>query len=140
MSALDDLAARDLLHRASGARESAYAPYSGFAVGAAVLFDDGEIVSGANVENASFSATICAERVALTTGIVSGHHRVRAIAVVTSQRVTPPCGVCLQVISEFADADTAIVMDDGGAPVIQLFSQLLGSPFQPASGVLRRQS
>ncbi len=86
------------------ARACAYAPYSKFAVGAAVLAEDGRIFGGANVENASYSLTICAERAAVFAAIGQGARRLRAIALVSATGA-PPCGACRQVLSEFTKED-----------------------------------
>lgn len=105
-----------LLMAATEARERAYAPYSGnFKVGAAVLTEDGAIFSGCNIENASFGATICAERVAIFKAVCEGHRKIRALAVVAqSIEPVPPCGLCLQVISEFGyDADVIMANTRG---------------------------
>ena len=92
-----------LVDAAKAARENAYAPYSGFTVGAAVLTGSGRIFAGCNVENASFGASICAERVAIATAVAAGEREVRGIAIVTdTPATTPPCGMCLQVLAEFA--------------------------------------
>jgi cytidine deaminase len=96
-----------LLDAAKQARQNAYAPYSGYNVGAAVLDDRGRIHSGCNVENASFGATICAERAAVANMIAEGGKKIKAAAVLTEDGGTP-CGLCLQVLSEFA-ADPAAV-------------------------------
>lgn len=100
-----------MLAIATQAAENAYAPYSGFRVGAALLFDDGTIVSGCNVENASFGLTSCAERNALFTAIGAGGSQRRIVAVtVTNLNDAPsaPCGACRQVLSEFVSADAVI--------------------------------
>jgi len=87
---------------AKRASENAYAPYSNFPVGAAVLTEDGEIYTGANVENASYGLTICAERNAIFQAIAKGTRRIRALAIYTpTQSSTPPCGACRQVLNEF---------------------------------------
>ena len=93
---------KKLLAEAKRVREFAYAPYSQFAVGAAVLGASGEIYGGCNIENASFSVTNCAERTAIFKAISSGEDDILAIAVI-AEGVTPvaPCGACRQVISEF---------------------------------------
>ncbi len=101
----------ELLAAAREAQASAYAPYSNFAVGAAVLLSDGAIYRGCNVENASFGLTICAERVALFNAVSDGRIDIAAIAVVTSApKLCKPCGACRQVIAEFSQADNPIVI------------------------------
>jgi len=97
-------------------REYAYAPYSGgFKVGAAVLTQDGKIFTGCNVENASFGATVCAERVAVFKAISEGYRQIRAVAIAAeSLEPVPPCGECLQVLSEFGpDADVIMANTTG---------------------------
>lgn len=92
-----------LAQAARAARAHAYAPYSGYAVGAAVLTDDGQVVAGCNVENASYGLSVCAERVAVFRAIAAGARRLVAAAVCTPDGGTP-CGACRQVLLEFADA------------------------------------
>lgn len=92
-----------LIEAAIKARENAYVPYSDFKVGAAVLMEDDSIVSGCNIENASYGATNCAERTAIFTAIANGHKRIKAVAVIGDEHnYTYPCGICRQVIVEFA--------------------------------------
>ena len=92
----------ELLAAAAAARERAYAPYSRFAVGAALLCDDGTVVRGVNVENASYGMTMCAERTAVFAAVANGRTGFRAIAVAGPPGVTtPPCGACRQVLAEF---------------------------------------
>lgn len=96
---------------ATRAAENAYAPYSGFRVGAALLLDDGTTVTGCNVENVSYGLTICAERSALVRAISerSSNIRVKAIAVTNlNHAASPPCGACRQVLSEFVTEDATI--------------------------------
>jgi len=90
--------------------DSAYAPYSKFRVGAALLCEDGSIVTGVNVENRSFGLTICAERNAATTAVTMGKTSFIALAISTPDSVEPtgPCGACRQVISEFMKPDTPV--------------------------------
>ncbi|MGV3024374.1 cytidine deaminase [Clostridium thermobutyricum] len=93
-----------LIKEAIKARENAYCPYSNFKVGAAVLFEDGEIYTGCNIENASFGATICAERTAIFTAVSKGNTKLKAIALIGDLNgYTYPCGMCRQVMSEFAE-------------------------------------
>ena len=100
-----------LLAAAHDALASAYAPYSNFPVGAAVLLSDGTIVHGCNIENASFGMTVCAERVAIFQAVSNGRLDIAAVAVVTNgPKVGTPCGACRQVISEFSPADNPIIV------------------------------
>lgn len=95
---------KDLFEHARNAQKKAYAPYSKFFVGAAVRFKNGKIYSGCNIENASFGATVCAERVALLKAISEGERaaEIEALCLVTSTaKGDVPCGMCLQVMSEF---------------------------------------
>ncbi len=102
---------RALLDLAIQARENAYAPYSGFRVGAALLCTDGRVFCGVNIENASYPATICAERAAFSAAVSAGVKEFSAIAVAggkgeTADPCVAPCGVCRQVMAEFCPADT----------------------------------
>jgi cytidine deaminase len=93
----------ELLQAARQARTRAYAPYSNFHVGAAVLGGNGKIYSGCNVENASFGLTCCAERNAIFAMIAAGENRIEEVLVIgESEEFLPPCGACRQVIAEFA--------------------------------------
>ncbi len=96
-----------LIAQAIAARERAYAPYSHYRVGAAVLTADGRVFTGCNVENAVYPLTICAERVAITKAISEGAREIVAVAVVTENGGTP-CGSCRQVIREFSQPETPI--------------------------------
>jgi len=92
----------DLIKAATDVRENAYAPFSKFKVGSALLTDDGSIVVGCNVESASYGLTVCAERVAIWKAISVGKTKIRRIAVVAdTEELTPPCGACRQIIWEF---------------------------------------
>ena len=100
---------KKLIREALEAQKKAYVPYSKFRVGAAVLTEDGEIFSGCNIEIASLSPTICAERTAIFKAISEGNRKIKAIAVVGDSNFTYPCGVCRQVIREFGRDATIIV-------------------------------
>ena len=119
------------LRLAQNARINAYAPYSGFKVGAAVVISSGKIYTGCNVENSSYGATICAERNAVTAAIAAeGRTRIEMVAVFTdSNPPSPPCAVCLQVLAEFAYPDTLMVLSSGTEEVRMKFSELLPKPF-----------
>jgi len=102
-----------LIQAALQARHHAYTPYSHYRVGAAVLLASGAIIAGCNVENASYPATICAERVALTSAVAQGHKDFVAIAVATSNGGTP-CGICRQVMAELGPEMKVYISDDAG--------------------------
>jgi cytidine deaminase len=100
-----------LLRAARSARKNAHAPYSRFAVGAAIISSSGKTYKGANVENASFGATICAERAAILAAVTNGDSKFKAIAVVADGKKPPiPCGACLQVMAEFCGPDFLIIL------------------------------
>jgi cytidine deaminase len=103
----------DLIARAHAARHRAYAPYSHYPVGAALLAASGEIYQGANVENAAYPTGMCAERAALFTAVSHGEREFIAIAVVTENGGTP-CGACRQALSEFGLETTVVVADAEG--------------------------
>jgi len=115
------------------AAQRAYAPYSRFAVGAAVLCADGRIYTGANVENASFGLSICAERNAIFRAVADGARRIDAVVVYTpTGDATPPCGACRQVLSEFGvDALVVCCSDDDAADRRYRLAELLPDAFGP---------
>lgn len=101
---------KKLIALANEAKKKAYAPYSNFCVGAAVLMEDGTIFTGSNVENASYGATICAERTAIVKAISEGKRRIQKVIVVSDRdSYIYPCGGCRQVIGEFSDAETEMI-------------------------------
>lgn len=104
---------RELVRAAVEAREKAYAPYSGFRVGAALLTRSGRVFTGANVENASYGLSVCAERVAAFKAVAEGEREFEAIAVATGNGVLP-CGACRQVLNEFGPDMRVIVADAEG--------------------------
>ena len=122
----------ELVQQAIEVRERAYAPYSKFHVGAALLTDDGQLFVGANVENASYGLTICAERNAIAAAVSSGARKFTQIAVVSGPGASM-CGACRQVLVEFADDTTEILLADAsGKYRIQHIQDLLPGAFDPA--------
>jgi cytidine deaminase len=128
---LDPSAASDLLRRAREARRNAYAPYSDFPVGAALLAGDGRVFTGVNVENASFGLTICAERTAAAKAVSEGVRGFRAVAVVGPQDDVPctPCGSCRQFLHELGSGMLVVTAGDGGGPRITPLRELLPGAF-----------
>jgi cytidine deaminase len=126
----DDLAR--LVAEAMAASRLAYCPYSQFRVGAAVLTDSGEIVTGCNVENASYGLTICAERNAIFQAVSRGSRAVRAVAVYTpTPSPTAPCGACRQVIYEFGPDAVVVSACDGPDTSRWSVAELLPGAFGP---------
>ena len=130
---MDDATAKLLLKRARAAMEHAYIPYSGFAVGAALITADGAIFSGANIENASYPLTCCAERTAVYAAINAGHTEIVAIAVTAAKVPTvTPCGGCRQVLNEFkpSGSDMTVILD-GPEMTMMTLADLLPRAFGP---------
>ena len=126
---------KELIDAAILAQANAYAPYSGFKVGAALLCEDGEVFTGANVENSSFGLTNCAERSALFAAISAGKRAFKAIAIVGGKDgeiggFCPPCGACRQALAEFSPAgDLQIILFDGQSEKALPLSALLPESF-----------
>jgi cytidine deaminase len=120
----------DLIAKAMEARKKAYAPYSHFAVGAALLAKSGRVYTGCNVENASYGLSICAERTAVFKAVSEGERDFEAIAVVTEKGVTP-CGACRQVLMEFGEDIQVIVADEAGEYRVFGLQELLPEAFTP---------
>ncbi|MEM6472194.1 MAG: cytidine deaminase [Planctomycetota bacterium] len=129
---MTELKSRDierLIRAATEARDQAYAPHSHFYVGAAVWIPGGEIIAGCNVENASYSLSICAERVAVSTAVAQGHRQFQSIAIASDGGVSP-CGACRQFLSEFGIDLQVITVDVlTGQKQIRKLSQLLPDAF-----------
>ena len=121
-----------LIQEAYKAVKYTYSPYSHFGVGAALLTNDGKIYHGANIENASYGATICAERTAVVKAVSSGHKNFKAIAIVTNDHksIPYPCGMCRQVLSEFAPDILVIVATSETEYKAVKLSELLPYPFE----------
>ena len=121
---------QELYQQARKAAENAYAPYSGYKVGSALKCRDGSIYTACNVENASYSLTICAERNAIFKAISEGKREFEAIAIyVDSEKTFAPCGACRQVLMEFAP-DLQVVYNDGKGLVVRNLGELLPGSFQ----------
>jgi cytidine deaminase len=121
----------DLVRRAREVRRRAYAPYSRYAVGAALLAENGEVFEGVNVENAAYPAGICAERAALFHALIHGQQRFQAIAVV-SRNGGSPCGSCRQVLSEFGTEILVLIADEHGEIMRRMtVAELLPASFGP---------
>ncbi|MFO7676592.1 MAG: cytidine deaminase [bacterium] len=120
-----------LLRAARLAAARAHAPYSGFRVGAAVLDERGRVHAGANVENASYGLTVCAERAAVSRMVAAGGRRVAAVLVFADTgTLTPPCGACLQVLAEFGENPRVVLANDRQVERARL-RDLLPRPFRP---------
>jgi len=119
-----------LLHQARAAAARAYAPFSNLKVGAAVLTAKGRIFSGCNVENSSYGLTVCAERVAVFKAVSAGRRDIRAMLVYAdTPKLTPPCGACLQVITEFSE-NPEVVLSNGHSAKTYRLKELLPLGFR----------
>jgi cytidine deaminase len=136
MSKLSDETVERLLSAASAARANAWAPYSGFAVGAAVVDGDGHIHVGCNVENASYGLTVCAERNAVAAAVATGRRDLEGLVVVTpTSPPATPCGACRQVMAEFGDFPVILANPEGERRVsstVDLLPQAFSSKFLEA--------
>ncbi len=127
----DRASVQDLIERAREARHGAYAPYSEYPVGAALLARSGQVFEGANVENAAYPTSMCAERIAAFTAVTHGERAFEAIAIVT-QNGGAPCGSCRQVLSEFGGELLVIVADvDGKIHLETKLKDLIPHAFGP---------
>ncbi len=127
---------KELVALAEQARERSYCPYSGFAVGAALLCADGAVFTGCNIENAAFGPSVCAERTAIFKAISEGHRDFKALAVAGGaagspvERECPPCGVCRQVLREFCGDDFPVHLSDGNSVRTLTLAALLPESFR----------
>lgn len=125
---------QQLLHTARDFGTRAYVPYSHFPVGAAVLVEDGSIIGGVNIENASYPLTICGERSAVATAASRGYRTIHAVAISAPKApATTPCGACRQVLNEFKPeaGDMLVLLDEGDAWQETTLAALLPSAFGP---------
>jgi cytidine deaminase len=122
--------AGELLEAALRVRHNAHAPYSHFKVGAALETEDGQIITGCNVENATYGLTVCAERVAIFKAISEGHRRfVRVAVVADTEEPTPPCGACRQLLWEFGGNLEVVLGNLHGEKARYRMKELLPHPF-----------
>src|SRR5579875_1789427 len=129
---LDQDAQDRLVTAARDAMRLAYAPYSHYPVGAALLLDDGRIIAAANIENAAYPVSLCAERAAVATALAAGGRRFRAVAVASrGDPPAPPCGACRQVLAEFNPDLWVLVAGTSGAATLHRLSALLPLSFGP---------
>lgn len=128
---LDFMSQSQLVESALSVRKQAYAPYSKFLVGAALLTEDGTVFTGTNVENASYGLTICAERVAACSAVAAGHRKIKAVAVATAGGASP-CGACRQFLAEFGGSMDVYLVDADKPDTVKHFSlaDLLPEQFQ----------
>lgn len=120
-----------LAAEALAARRNAYAPYSRFKVGAALLTDSGQVVRGCNVENASFGLSLCAERNAITTALTAGQRSYVAMAIATgTSPPAPPCGMCLQFLVEFCVDLPLLLVNEAGERKRARLKKLMSRPFR----------
>ncbi len=131
MAKLSDRRIEQLALAAVDACGRAYAPYSRFEVGAAILLEDGQVIAGCNVENASYGLSLCAERSAAAAAVAAGHRKWRGVAIASVGGV-PPCGACRQFLAEFGlDVPIILVNLIDGARKVCHLSDLLPSSFGP---------
>lgn len=126
---------RELMELAFNAAENAYAPYSHFRVGAALTTKDGKVYTGANIENASYGATVCAERTALWKAVLDGYREFDALAVAAigpdgRTAEAPPCGICRQALAEFSERSLTVLYGSPDAPERTTLQALLPASFR----------
>lgn len=131
MRKIHEFEVKNMLRMADEAKERAYAPYSKFKVGVCLKGGSGAYYMGANIENASYSATVCAERAAMYKAVYDGEKEFDAIAIISDSKTsTMPCGVCRQVLSEFCDGEMPVICaSSDGEYIVMALSDLFPAPF-----------
>lgn len=142
LNAMNEIDYKELIKKAIEARSFAYVPYSNFRVGASVLTEDNKIYNGCNIENASFGATNCAERTAIFKAVSEGKSKIKAIAVIgRKDEFTYPCGICRQVISEFGDENTIVILAKNADEYeVKTLEEILPGAFTKKDLNIRRQN
>lgn len=132
MRQIHDIEINNMLEKAKMAMERAYAPFSGFTVGACLKGATGAYYLGANIENSSFGATICGERVSLARAVYEGERELEALAVISSgDEIATPCGICLQALAEFCNGDMPVICaNKSGQYEVFSFLDLCPKPFK----------
>lgn len=121
----------ELIERAKKALQNSYSPYSKFKVGAAALTQSGNVYTGCNIENSSYGASICAERVAISKAVSNGENNIVKIAIVSSSGLkTPPCGICRQFMSEFMDSKAIVITEQYGDIFTETIAEILPNAFK----------
>ncbi|MFV2013997.1 MAG: cytidine deaminase [Candidatus Heimdallarchaeota archaeon] len=139
---MEDSETRILIQQAIEAKNRAYAPYSNFRVGAALLTDKDQMFQGCNIENISFSPTVCAERTAIFSAIVQGNNKFKAIAIASDDvQFSSPCGVCRQVLSEFVSQDFIIILINSSNQSKKMrFQDFFPLPFSPSKSIGKKKT
>lgn len=128
---MSEIDLKTLRQRAIDASNESHSPYSKAKVGSAIVTSDGKVFGGCNIENSSFGGTVCAERVAIWKAVSEGHKQLKKVYVYT-EAGWPPCGLCRQVMSEFAAGDLEVIIGDAkGNEQIWKFNELLPLAFTP---------
>ncbi len=132
---------KELITLAEKSKENSYSPYSNFKVGSGLLIEGGEMFGGCNIENISFTPTVCAERTAIFKAISEGKTELKAISVITDDdQPSSPCGVCLQVMAEFASDDFELILaKDKDTYELYKLRDLLGRPFRSSRPIGQKQ-
>lgn len=129
MKPIHDFEVKNMLKMAEEAMDRAYAPYSGTRWGACLKGATGAYYLGSNVENSSYGASVCAERMALLKAVYEGERRFDALAVYCGSETLPPCGLCLQMLVEFCDSEMPVIYGSVDSPNVMALGELVPKPF-----------